>query len=112
MITFKNGVTANLMTGCFVTGEGNPIRNGITVVGREKSIDYLLRESVTVYTAKQQLTYRQAMDQSILHDRAFLDAVRAKDPGAVRSPYADAYKSLLLADAANRSMAAGSPVKL
>jgi len=112
MITFKSGVTANLMTGCFVTDKGNSIRNGITVIGRDKSLEYSLRESVTIYTAKTKLKYKQANDQSVRHDRAFLDAVISKDPTAVRSPYGDAFKTLLLTDAANRSMASGEAVKV
>jgi predicted dehydrogenase len=112
MITFKNGVTANLMSGCFITDKGHSIRSGITVIGRDKSVEYLLRDSTTVYTADSQLKYKNVANQSIAHDRAFLDAVRAKDPSAVRSSYGDAYKSLILADAANRSMATGQVVKL
>jgi predicted dehydrogenase len=112
MITFKSGVTANLMTGCFVTDKGHSIRSGITIVGRDKSLEYILRDSTTVFTANEQLKYNRGNDQSKAHDRAFLDAVRANDPSGVRSPYADAYKSLLLADAANRSMATGAVVKL
>jgi predicted dehydrogenase len=109
---FKNGVVANLMTACFVKWNGNPIRNGLTIIGREKSLEYSLRESLTVYTSKTQKRYNRAADQSVSHDRAFLDAVKAGDPGAVLSPYADAYKSLLLADAANRSMESGTLIKL
>jgi predicted dehydrogenase len=111
-ITFKNGVVANVMSSCFITSKGHSVRSGITILGRDKSIEYLLRDSVTVYTAQSQLKYKTAIDQSIRHDRAFLDAVRAKDPTGVRSPYADAYKSLLLTDAANRSMETGLVVKL
>jgi len=113
MITFKSGLTANLMTGCFVDwNKGNAIRNGITIIGRDKSLEYSLREDLTVYTAQANKTYKREIDQSIRHDRAFLDAVRSGDPTAVRSPYADGFKSLLLADAANRSMATGQLIKL
>jgi predicted dehydrogenase len=112
LITFKSGVVATIMSGCYVTDKGHSVRSGITMIGRDKSMEYLLRDSVTVYTSKSQLRYQPAIDQSIRHDRAFLDAVRAKDPSGVRSPYADAFKSLLIADAANRSMDTGLAVKL
>jgi len=112
VITFESGLIANLMTGCFVTGEGNPIRNGITVIGRDKSVEYMLRENVSIYTNATKTTVNRVLDQSILHDRAFLDAVRKGDPAAVRSPYPDAYKSLLLAHAANESMDTGKVVML
>jgi len=112
LITFKNGVIANLMTGCFVKGGGNPIRNGLTIIGREKSLEYELRTNVRIYTATSTLKINTNVDQSLLHDRAFLDAVRSGDPSAVRSPYADSLKTLELALAANDSMASGAVVKL
>jgi len=112
VITFKNGVVANLMSGCFIQKNGNAIRNGLTIVGREKSVEYELRSNVRVYTAKSMLQVDRDVDQSVLHDRVFLDAVRAKDPSGVRSPYPDALKSLELALAANESMESGAVVKL
>lgn len=112
VITFKSGLIANLMSGCFVTGDGDPIRNGITVVGRDKSLEYHLRDNLTVYSSGSKLTYKRMKDQSIAHDRAFLDAVRKGDPKGVRSPYADAYESLRLALAANESMETGKVVQL
>jgi len=112
VITFKNGVVANLMTGCFVTASGNPIRNGLTIVGRDKSLEYELRTNLCVYTANTMRRYNSTVDQSVLHDRAFLDAVRAGDPAAVRSPYPDALKTLELALAANESMETGKVVRL
>jgi len=112
MFIFKSGVVVNLMSACFVKWNGNPIRNGLTIIGREKSLEYALRDSLTVYTSQTQKRYNRVADQSVSHDRAFLDAVRAGDPTAVLSPYADGFKSLLLTDAANRSMETGTLVKL
>jgi len=112
LFTFESGLTATLMSGCFVTGEGNSIRNGLTIIGRDKSVEYILRDSVSIYTKNARTKINKAVDQSLLHDRAFLDAVRAGDPTAVRSPYADAYKSLLLSFAANQSMETGQVVML
>jgi len=112
VITFESGLMANLMSGCFVKGGGNPIRNGITIIGRDKSVEYELRSDVRIYTRNKEVKVRRAVDQSLLHDRAFLDAVRKGDPTGVRSPYADAYKSLELGLAANKSMETGQVVKL
>jgi len=112
VITFESGLMANLMSGCFVTGAGNPIRNGITIIGRDKSVEYELRNNVCIYTKNEKTKINRAIDQSVRHDRAFLDAVRSGDPTAVRSPYSDALKSLLLAHAANESMETGQVVKL
>jgi len=48
MITFESGLIANLMSGCFITREGNPIRNGLTIIGRDKSVEYELRRNVRI----------------------------------------------------------------
>lgn len=112
MFTFKNGLIANLMSGCFVTGKGNPIRNGLTIIGRDKSLEYDLRNSLTIYTSAGMEKIQRQNDQSYDHDRAFLDAVRLGDPTAVRSSYADAYKTLILSQAANDSMESGKVVTL
>ena len=112
MITFENGLIANLMSGCFVTNKGNGIRNGLTIIGRDKSLEYRLRDSLTVYDAVSEKKYYRAALGGEAHARAFMDAVRKGDPNGVLSPYADALKSLLLCDAANRSMDTGEVVKL
>ncbi|MCL2500028.1 MAG: Gfo/Idh/MocA family oxidoreductase [Defluviitaleaceae bacterium] len=112
VITFKNGVVANLMSCCYVTGKGNPIRNGLTIIGRDKSLEYSLRNSVTVYEAGREEKIVNQTDQSDRHARAFLDAVKVGDPTAVRSPYPDAYETLRLAAAANESIASGNAVFL
>jgi len=112
LITFENGLIVNLMSGCFVTNKGNPIRNGLTIIGRDKSLEYRLRDSLSIYTSNSKYKMNRSVDQSVLHDRAFLDAVRKNDPTAVRSPYPDALKTLLLANAANESMETGKVVML
>ena len=112
LITFESGLIVNLMSGCFITRDGNPIRNGLTIVGRDKSLEYELRTDLRVYTAKSEVKMKRMVDQGMLHDRAFLDAVRSGNPAGVRSPYPDAYKSLLLAHAANESMATGKVITL
>ena len=111
-ITFKNGVVANLMSGCYITPKGNAIRNGLTVIGRDKSLEYRLRDSLTIYDSRSETKLMRGIDQMKKLDRTFLDAVKAGDPTMLRSPYADAYKTLVLGAAANQSMATGEVVKL
>jgi len=110
--TFKSGVVANLMSCCYITEKGNGIRNGLSIIGRDKSIEYNLRNNMVIYESGLETKINTKTNQGKLHARAFLDAVRAKDPTAVRSPYADAYKTLLMTEAANRSMASGEVIKL
>ena len=111
-ITFKNGVVANLMSACYITKNGNPIRNGLTIIGRDKSLEYSLRSNLAIYEAGRETKIQRQVDQMVLLDRSFLDVVKAGDPSMVRSPYADAYKTLVLAAAANQSMETGQVVKL
>ena len=47
-----------------------------------------------------------------LEDRAFLDAVRLKEPSTILSDYADGYKTALITLGANESAATGRPVDL
>ena len=112
LFTFEGGLIANLMTGCFVAQGGTSIRTGLTIIGREKSIEYSLRNSVTIYSKNKEKLVKKGADQSMAHGRAFFDAVRKGDPTAVRSPYSDSLKSLILCDAANKSMETGQVVKL
>ena len=111
-ITFQSGVVATLHTACFIGDEGSGIRNGLTVIGRDQSMEYLLRDSLTIHAKKQQQYFGVRVNQGILEDRAFIDAVKKHDPTAVRSPYSDAIKSLKLGFAINKSMESGLPVKL
>ena len=58
------------------------------------------------------VVYRNANDYGAECDRAFIDAVISGDPSAIRSPYADALKSVALVLACNESMDSGQPVKV
>ncbi|MDI9469387.1 MAG: Gfo/Idh/MocA family oxidoreductase [Bacillota bacterium] len=55
---------------------------------------------------------RETNKAGILCDRTFIDAVISGDGSKIRSPYADALKSLEFTLACNRSMETGQPVKL
>ncbi|MBO6053437.1 MAG: Gfo/Idh/MocA family oxidoreductase [Clostridia bacterium] len=58
------------------------------------------------------ILYREEGDAGILCDRTFIEAVISGDGSKVRSPYADAFKSLAFTMACNESMATGKPVKV
>jgi len=111
-ITFKNGVVANLMSGCYITKKGDPIRNGLTIIGRGKSLEYGLRSDLAIVESGQKTIIKTKVDQMAKLDRTFLDAIKAGDPTMVRSSYADAYKTLVLGAAANKSMETGEVVHL
>jgi myo-inositol 2-dehydrogenase/D-chiro-inositol 1-dehydrogenase len=111
VITFKNNIIANLQTGCFL-GRNVPNKNGLHIRCVDSDIRYILRQSVEFDTgSKKEIHYRQ-VDQGVTEDRAFLDAVKTNNQSLVRSPYADACKSLALTLACNESIATGKEIIL
>jgi len=112
VITFESGVIATLFTACYIGEDGSGIRSGLTIIGRDQSMEYDLRSSLRVCKRGEETLLKVKVDQGMIEDRAFIDAVKKHDPAAVRSPYGDAAKSLKLALAINASMSSGQPVQL
>lgn len=110
VIQFPNNVTATLVSGCYCT-TARP-RNGLVITLRDMILDYKLRDSLIIRTRNETREIKAQNNQTFDLDRAFIDAVRADDPKAVRSPYGDALKSLRLGLAANESMESGQVVRL
>lgn len=136
LITFKSGVTATMMTGCYAL-EGAAWDSKMTFGGRKARMDYVLCSNVTVYGLtpedeapemdglvvkgdgamrrsenEQGIRTNSSVDFGTLCDRTFVDAVISGDPSKIRSPYQDAYKTVMFALACNKSMATGQPVKV
>lgn len=111
VITFQNNVIATLFTGCYRAG-GVPNRNGLHIHCTDADIHYVLRESVELDTGSMVVRHRREVDQGVTEDRAFLDAVKTGQQDLVKSPYADACKSLALTLACNESMATGREIIL
>lgn len=111
VITFKNNVIATLFTGCYLN-HNVPAKNGLHIHCVDAEIRYILRQSVELDTGKSTLLVRREVDQGVTEDRTFLDAVKTGNPNLVKSPYADACKSLALTLACNESMATGKEVWL
>ncbi len=111
VITFKNNVIATLRTGCFLN-RNVPNKNGLHIRCADSDIKYILRQSVEFDMGDKKETYYRQVDQGITEDRVFLDAVKANNPSLVKSPYADACKSLALTLACNESIATGKEIIL
>jgi Predicted dehydrogenases and related proteins len=135
LVTFKSGVTVTMMTGCYSLN-GASWDSKMTFGGRSARMDYVLCGSTTIYgiaeediaaevagTVKGDGTQRRneneqgirvnsAVDFGMLCDRTFVDAAISGDGSKIRSPYADAYKTVMFALACNKSMATGQPVKV
>ena len=112
MLTFDNNVVATLTSSCYSTKGIRPTC-GLHLTYSDIVMDYRLRNNLIMeYKDKLIDIKREERDHAYNLDRAFLDAIIAKDPKAVRSPYSDGLKSLKICFAAEKSMATGEVVEL
>lgn len=135
LITFKNGITCTMMTGCYSL-DGASWDSKMTFGSRSTRMDYILCDKVTVYGINNEdksqktvgtisgdgtqrkndsevgTTVKNSVDFGLVCDRTFVDAVLTGDSSKIRSPYSDAYKSVAFAIACNESMDSGLPVKV
>lgn len=112
VIKFDNAVTATLVSGCYLTRENPGAHNGLLLTLDDMIIDYKLRDSVTFSTRNETRKLMQMNDHHYDANRTFIDAVKSGDASKIRSPYADALKTLKLGLAANESMETGNVVHL
>lgn len=108
VIRFKNNVTATLVSACY----SRSVRPncGYVITLPDKVLDYRLRNNLIIRTAHETRDIDRQVDQTLLLDQAFVNAVATGDPSGVRSPYGDALKSLELSFAANESMETGKVI--
>jgi len=139
-IRFGDGTTAVMTAGCYSVN-GASWDSKMTFGARDCRMEYELCRRVSLFgtqpegmtagaetvinaeTVKGDGTQRRSdnekalvtksgVDYGLLCDRTFVDAVITGDPRAIRSPYADAVKSLAFVLACNQSMDTGLPVKV
>lgn len=108
VIRFKNNVTATLVSGCY--SQGVRPNCGYVITLNDMVIDYRLRNNIILQTATETRDIKRNHDQTYAMDRAFMDAIKTGDRSLIRSPYADALKSLRLCFAANESMESGQVI--
>lgn len=133
VVRFKNGALANIATGCYASA-GTAYDSKLTYSAADKHADLYLLDKLCVYgenesgnavgdlvikgdgslskSSGEAVEFRQNGDCGIACDRTFLEACISGDPSAIRSPYADAYKTLAFALACNESMETGLPVQV
>ncbi|NLK07396.1 MAG: Gfo/Idh/MocA family oxidoreductase [Firmicutes bacterium] len=110
MLTFENGVIGNIITGDYL--KGAVPRNGLEIYCEDARVEYQLRRAVIYHSRYNVKEERRAIDQGVRSDRTFINAVKANDPTMVRSPYRDAFRSLAVTLAANKSFETGKPIKM
>ena len=136
LIKFKNGVCCSMMTGLYSTN-GASWDSKMTFGSRSARMDYVLTERVSIYGLTEAdlaedtggavvkgdgvqrrnenevgVTVKCSVDFGVLCDRTFIEAVQTGDGSKIRSPYADAVKTLAFVLACNKSMETGLPVKV
>ncbi len=132
-VKFASGAVGVISTGCYAKS-GNCLDSKVTFSARDKRAELKILGTLKVYgeqpaetkdvggfvvkgdgavaAAGDALVYRQDGDAGIPCDRTFIEAVISGDGSKIRSPYADAFKSLSFTLACNQSMKTGLPVKV
>ena len=108
VIRFPHNVTATLVSACYSTTVRPACGFHITLP--DMVIDYHLRNNVTFFTENETRDVKRCNDQTYDLDRAFITAIETGDASLIRSPYADALKSLKMCFAANESMETGKVI--
>lgn len=132
-VRFENGALGALSTGCYAkTGEA--FDSKITFSAKDCRLEHYILGKVNIFGVKQDEdaenglifkgdgTMQAGKDcvtikedgayGGIQCDRTFVDAVLSGDPSKIRSPYADAVRTMEFVMACNRSMETGLPVKV
>ena len=112
IITFKNGVSASVLTGCYFDQGLIQNGSGIQIYCKDSVIEYDWMKEVR-YISNGIVETASAPDNS--HYKAastFIQAIQTKNVNLIKSTYSDSIKTLALTLAANDSMISKLPVKL
>ena len=109
-LQFESGVFGVMFSACFTTYGMR--RSGLDIFCEDGSLEYHLRSALVLSTADETTTWNPQNNCTIEMDSTFIDAVRAGDGSAIRSPYSDAAKTAILSIAANQCLETGEPVHL
>lgn len=105
---FENNVTATLVSGCY--SKGIRPRCGLYITLDDMVLDYRLRNNLIISTPEGVKDIPRGVDQTLILDKVFVEAVRTGDASKIRSDYDDALKSLKMCFAAEQSIATGQVV--
>jgi predicted dehydrogenase len=135
VVRFRSGALATIATGCYALS-GEAFDSKTTYSTRKKRLDMYLLDRADIYGEAPgeetsavgdlvvkgdgslsaanggAISVKHTGDPGLLCDRTFLEAVVSGDGSKIRSPYADALKTLEFAMACNKSMDTGLPVRV
>ncbi|HZH04217.1 MAG TPA: Gfo/Idh/MocA family oxidoreductase [Myxococcaceae bacterium] len=106
LVRFAGGGIASFNSACIATPQ---YRIGLHLLTEGMELE-ISAASLVVVTARERTEIRSEGDATVLQDADFLDAVRTRNPAAVRSPYSDALRSHGLAVRAQESAVRGEPI--
>ena len=134
-VRFQSGALAAISTGCYAT-KGVAFDSKITFGARDSRLDHYILHQIGLYGVQPDQN-RDANSNLVIRgdgtlsastdagyflkddgqagidcDRTFVDAVLSGDGSRIRSPYADAVRSLAFTLACNQSMDTGLPVQV
>lgn len=108
LVTFASGAIGTFHNTCLLKGVGYTV--GLHVVTPELIVE--LSGQCVLIEPGRRTEIRSASSPYEAEDRAFLAAVSSKDQAGIKSPYADAVKTLAVTLAANESYQTGQTVRL
>ncbi len=109
-IHFRSGVVCTIFSACYL--KGAPGKGGLDIHCQDVRIEYELRANFRVRGSHETNELRHQNDSDRACVDAFVEAVRGGDASKIRSPYADALRSLELPLAGHRSIETGQTVRL
>ena len=132
-VKFKSGALGVFAGGCYAKS-GNSYASKVIFSAKDKRIEYNTFKQLDIYgeeptkqeddakfvvkgdgalgAAGEKISIESTGDSGLICDRTFIEAVLTGDASKIRSPYADAYKTLAFVLACNESMATGKAVKV
>ncbi|RKY62138.1 MAG: hypothetical protein DRP95_01935 [Candidatus Latescibacterota bacterium] len=113
VLAFRNGVVGNLICTYALFPEVTreyPFQ--MLFICKRKLIEYTAGKMVRVISPQGTEEFPSSQDGLELEDRAFVEALRTGNPSGICSDYGDAFRTLEVTLAANRSMETGEVVKL
>lgn len=105
-LEFENGIIGNISTSCMV-GQGYTV--GLHVLCQGLILEELANTLRVIQPGLTQ-EFRSNENPYLLEDRTFIEAVQSGNPSAIRAPYIEAVRTLLVTLAANKSAQTGLPV--
>jgi predicted dehydrogenase len=107
-LEFENGAIGNIATSCMV-GQGYTV--GLHVLCQGLILEEFANTMRVIQPGLTQ-EFRSNENPYLLEDRTFIDAVQTGNPSAIRAPYIEAVRTLLVTLAANQSAQTGLPVEV